>query len=1151
MPIPLADPVIPVTGNLIRWGIMVLLGFATLTFGGMLPWAGTIIILGALGLVLLWLIQAVCSGQLELRPSPLDVPLALFLCLILIQLLLGYPIRLNQPDLRQRLLDAAGAIPGGLPFIPGTLDYHATRWSLLFFLAYIACFFLVVHTVERREHLTQLLLFIVGMAGATGIYGLLEYLSGNQGVLGWKPAGGGRVRGTFINPDHFAAFLAMALFAGIGMLIALGTLRRRQRSRREQPRGEGGEDREGRESLAPLSGPPQERLFQQVLLMFILGLVGTSLIFTMSRGAILSVLLAGGFVAGVLGIHESLGRRRLLVVAALLVIGGFALWIGLGPVLDRFGDVAVGWSDRLILYQQALNMVRDFPILGTGFGTFGSIFPRYQAPPLSFDIRFSYAHNDLLQLVTEGGVVALGILGLGLWGLFREVAVVRILGLAKPAPLRIWPGARVAGSAAAVVMGLAGFYKLSGLQMPLALAAGMSAVLALAVGPSLPPTRQEASQAESGLAPPTAPGHGGRKARSLRRRDPFNIGIALGGLGALVAVLLHSVGDFSLRIPANALLLSVLLGTTLQAARVRFHSHGSEHLSPVVVVPLRGRCGTFVAVGGVAILGWLFWVTVSSALAESRIASGIEMVEVAGQAEQTKSDRPWVAWTRRSAGALTLLESAAHLDSTNSSGHLEIGRVYEGLALRAWNTGLSAEGRLLPEAAQRAEEARQLLSKALDSFARAGSLAPMDRRVWGEIGWAHGMLALILPEGNAGAERLASLVAFGRAMALRPRDPYPFQLQAEYAFQWAQGQRGRIPAERLLTGETFRAGIQATRQLVELQPTFLPVALNRVLLFTRDFGVIHTIIPPHAPDFLFAARLLEDQGLPGPSRQALEMAVTLALDEDRPVFYQYLAEDSIKRGDLPGVIRLLEFVLNLDPQNIDGRLMLADALAQQKLDDRALREYQAAAEVARGLSLSAAARPIVSSSASGLAPTRLEIVEGALRERGLLPGGQRRDPLAKALAALASFHERRGRPNDAIPLWRQAVGRAPQDPEIHFGYGESLDSLGAWIPAQGEYRKALELDPQDISLRLRLADKYMRNGLSEQAMALWQDVTRIRPANVEARIGLAGVYEKLGRRKEAELEYDQVLRLEPGNEPARLALPRLRGRAPTSRNSSS
>jgi tetratricopeptide (TPR) repeat protein/O-antigen ligase len=1147
-----AESVVPGVAGVLRWGLILLLGFATLTFGGTPSWAGAILILFTFALVALWLIQSICSGQFEFRPTPLDLPLVLFLGLILVQLFIGYPIRLNQPDLGRQLLSAVQANPGELPFIPGSVDYHATRWSLLFFLAYVACFYLVVHTLDRREHVTQFLLFIVGMAGVGGVYGLLEYLSGNQGVLGLKPEGGGRVRGTFINPDHFGAFLAMALMAGIGMLIALGTRRIRRSGRREDSRPEDGDEGRVLEPSASRSGEQQEQLFQNVLLLFVLGLVGTALVFTMSRGAIVSAFVAGGAVAGMLGLHARLGRRRLLGAAVLLLVSAFVLWIGLGPLLDRFGQVAVGWSDRLIIYHQALRIVRDFPLLGTGFGTFGAVFPRYQAPPLGLDLRFSHAHSDFLQLATEGGVATLAILGLGLWALVREVAAVRILGIAKPVPA--WPWRRalvVSGIATVTVLALTGTLS-SGLLVRSGVAVVIFGALSLVLSSS-PQDSDETLQTGPGQEPSSRVANNRGISPSGRRRDPFNIGVALGSLGALVAILIHSLGDFSLRIPANALLLSALLGVSLQAARVRFRDHGPEHLSPVVVVPLRGRRRVLFALGGAVILGWCSWTALSSALAESRILRAADMVEGIGLTEQWRPDRPWVAWTRRSAAALSLVRGGVWLDPTNPRGHLGLGRLYEVLALRAWNTGVSAEGRLLPDVAQRAEETRRSLSTALTSFSRAAYLAPMDRRAWGQLGWTHGTMAwAAADEQGEAAERQASLAAFHRGMALRPNDPYPFQLQADYAFQWVQGQRGRMSSEYLLGTETYQAGLKATRHLVELQPTYLPEALNRVLLSTRDFGTIQGVIPPHAPDFLFAARLLYDQGLYEISRLALERAVALAPDEDRPIFSQYLAEDSIRRGEVSRAVQLLEFVLGLDPQNLDARLMLADAMAKEKLGDRALREYQSAVETAKRLASSAASRPAPGGLPSEPLPrTRMEIVEEALRERDLLVAGSERDPLVKALTALAVFHERRGESDLAIPLWERAIARDPRDARSRFGYGESLDSIGAWIPAQTEYRRALELDAKDIGLRFRLADKYAQNGPFERAMDLWREITRLRPANVEARVRLAGAYEKLGRRKEAELEYDQVLRLEPNNEVARRALTRLRGRAPVTGTSPS
>jgi O-antigen ligase len=53
-------------------------------------------------------------------------------------------------------------------------------------------------------------------------------------------------------------------------------------------------------------------------------------------------------------------------------------------------------------------VVKDYPILGTGLGTFSQIFPMYK----SFHMRrfVSHAENDFLQLASEVGLIGMGIL---------------------------------------------------------------------------------------------------------------------------------------------------------------------------------------------------------------------------------------------------------------------------------------------------------------------------------------------------------------------------------------------------------------------------------------------------------------------------------------------------------------------------------------------------------------------------------------------------------------------------------------------------------------------------------------------------------------------------------------------------------------------
>ena len=66
--------------------------------------------------------------------------------------------------------------------------------------------------------------------------------------------------------------------------------------------------------------------------------------------------------------------------------------------------------------------------------------------------------------------------------------------------------------------------------------------------------------------------------RWRNRRDPFSVGIGLGGMGAMVGMAIHSLSDFNLHMPANALVLALILAIT-QIALSSKVSRGEEHFS--------------------------------------------------------------------------------------------------------------------------------------------------------------------------------------------------------------------------------------------------------------------------------------------------------------------------------------------------------------------------------------------------------------------------------------------------------------------------------------------------------------------------------------------------------------------------------------------
>ncbi len=64
-----------------------------------------------------------------------------------------------------------------------------------------------------------------------------------------------------------------------------------------------------------------------------------------------------------------------------------------------------------------------------------------------------------------------------------------------------------------------------------------------------------------------------------RRSDPFSVGIMLGSLGAVAALLAHSAVDFSARIPSDGVLAAACLGMASVAAHTRFAASGARSLA--------------------------------------------------------------------------------------------------------------------------------------------------------------------------------------------------------------------------------------------------------------------------------------------------------------------------------------------------------------------------------------------------------------------------------------------------------------------------------------------------------------------------------------------------------------------------------------------
>ena len=106
-------------------------------------------------------------------------------------------------------------------------------------------------------------------------------------------------------------------------------------------------------------------------------------------------------------------------LAAVLALGWLVGWTALAK---RFKTTEEDFaSGRGRAWQVSLRMARDYPVFGTGPGTFESVYQLYRRTP--YEDWFAYAHNDWLEtMVTFGrvgfsGVLLLLILAVSGWSL--------------------------------------------------------------------------------------------------------------------------------------------------------------------------------------------------------------------------------------------------------------------------------------------------------------------------------------------------------------------------------------------------------------------------------------------------------------------------------------------------------------------------------------------------------------------------------------------------------------------------------------------------------------------------------------------------------------------------------------------------------------
>jgi O-antigen ligase len=297
----------------------------------------------------------------------------------------------------ESVLDAERRVLGeSAPSRPRTLslDPQATASALRSGTA-LAVLILVGASVAAHRGVERLALALLGSAAFQGLYGLLVLLSGHDRIWNTpKLYNLDASTGTFVNANHYACYLALALACGAALVL---------RNARHSFLAGG-----GRRGLRSLGRDGARDLLLVLLLACGLG----GLLTSHSRAGIVFGLLAVGTTTLALG-----GGRRRAYLAALLLLASVAAvpllqlgpeslvesYLASGREMSEAGGRATVWSDTL-------GIVGAFPATGSGFATFASVYPLFRSGEVR--LFYQHAHLDVLQLAAETGFIGLVLAGL-------------------------------------------------------------------------------------------------------------------------------------------------------------------------------------------------------------------------------------------------------------------------------------------------------------------------------------------------------------------------------------------------------------------------------------------------------------------------------------------------------------------------------------------------------------------------------------------------------------------------------------------------------------------------------------------------------------------------------------------------------------------
>jgi O-antigen ligase len=346
-------------------GLLAAVVFTTLALGTVEAWSVAIFELMVVVLMLLCAAKAIVEKRLEIRIPPAALPLG---ALVLVGL--AQSIALTGSSGQTRSL---------------SMDVEATRGAVAVIFFLFVSFLIAANFFDTPQRLRTLASFLIIFGLALAVFALVQHFTW-EGKLYWvRPtaSAGAGTGGPFVNRNHFAGYMEMLIPIPVALALS---------------RAAGGDAR--------------------VFYGFAAAIMSIAQAASLSRGGMVSLAAGLLFLAAMSTWRSRNGshperkssfsiRPAFLITLMLGAIAVGVVWVGADfDILRRITNDPLTTSmaaDRRGVWGDTLTMFGAHPILGIGLGAFETVYPIYGRADGSFVIQF--AHNDYLQVLSDGGIV--------------------------------------------------------------------------------------------------------------------------------------------------------------------------------------------------------------------------------------------------------------------------------------------------------------------------------------------------------------------------------------------------------------------------------------------------------------------------------------------------------------------------------------------------------------------------------------------------------------------------------------------------------------------------------------------------------------------------------------------------------------------------